>query len=95
MKHMKINGQLLNMEKTWRHLSMRQREWIVNQFREEYIASLTKNGTHPSKEECREIVDRVYGKIQDHGIWIPYGEVKRAFSSKLSRYRKIELATNS
>lgn len=95
MKHMKINGQLLNMDKTWRHLSMKRREWIVGQFSEEYIAYLTKNGNHPTKEGCREIVERVYEKIQERGIWIPYGEVHKAFSSKLSRYRKIELATNS
>ena len=95
MRHEKVNGQLLNMEKTWRHLSMKQREWIVSQFREEYIASLTKNGTYPNKEECSEIVDHVYSKIQERGIWLPYGEVQKAFSAKLPRYRKIELATNS
>ena len=92
MRHEKINGQLLNMEKKWQHLHCQQREWIVNQFREEYIAALNKNGTHPNKEECREIVERVYEKIQERGIWIPYGEVQKAFSAKLPRYRKIEIA---
>ena len=95
MRHVKVCGQMINAEKRWQHLHCRQREWIVNQFREEYISSLTKNGTHPNKEACREIVDRVYKKIQERGVWIPYGEVEKAFSSKLPRYRKIELATNS
>lgn len=91
MKHMKIDGQLLNLEKTWRHLSMKQREWIVGQFREEYVAFLNKNGTHPNGEACGEVVDRVYEKIQERGLWIHYGEVQKAFSSKLPRYRKIEI----
>lgn len=93
MKHEKVNGQLLNMEKKWQHLHCQQREWIVNQFREEYVAFLNTNGKHPNKEDCRDIVDRVYTKIQEREIWIPYGEVRKAFSSKLQRYRKIEIAS--
>ena len=90
MKHEKYNGSLINTEKRWRHLSFRQRDWIVSQFRYEYLAHLNTSGTHPSKEECREIVDRVYEKIHERGIWIPYGEVEKAFVSKLQRYRKLE-----
>jgi hypothetical protein len=92
MKHERVNGKLLNLDKKWHHLSCQQREWIVSQFREEYIAHLNKNGTHPNKEECREMLDRVYTKIQERELWIPYGEVKKAFCSKLQRYRKIEIA---
>ena len=91
MKHEKINGQMINTEKKWQHLHCQQREWIINQFREEYVASLNKNGAHPRTEECREIVDKVYDKIQECEVWIPYNEVQKAFSAKLSRYRKIEI----
>ena len=91
MRHEKINGQLLNLDKTWRHLSMKQRNWICDQFREEYVDFLNTNSRHPNKEQCRGIADVVYSKIQDRRIWIPYYEVRKAFSSKLSRYRKIQL----
>jgi hypothetical protein len=92
MKHETIDGKLINLDKTWRHLSVKQRDWIVSQFREEYVSHLNKNGTHPNKEECRELIDRVYEKIQERGIWIPYREVQKAFSAKLQRYRKLEVA---
>ena len=91
MRHEKINRRLLNLDKTWRHLSMKQRNWICDQFREEYVGFLNANNRHPNKEQCREIVDIVYGKIQEREIWIPYHEVRKAFSLKLQRYRKIEL----
>ena len=93
MKHVKVDGQMINTEKKWQHLHCQQREWIVGQFREEYVATLNKSGTHPNKEECREIVDRIYEKIKERGIWIHYDEVRKAFSAKLPRYRKIEIAT--
>lgn len=93
MKHKMINGKLLNLDKTWRHLSMNQREWIVSKFREEYVAFLSANHRHPKKEECGEILDRVYARIQERAIGIPYGEVRRVFASKLSRYRKITVAS--
>lgn len=94
MKHEKINGQLLNMDKKWQHLHCQQSEWIVNQFRLEYVTYLNKYGEHPRREGCQEIVGAVYEKMRNRGIWLPYGELKRAFSSKLPRYRKIDIALN-
>ena len=91
MKHEKVNGRLLNLDKTWKHLSMKQKSWICDQFREEYISCLNYNNKHPDKNQCKEIVQNVYLKIQDRGIWIPYGEIRKAFSSKLQRYRKINI----
>lgn len=91
MKHEKIDGKLLNLDKTWRHLSMKQRNWICDRFREEYTSCLDQNKRHPGKEQCREIVEIVYDKIKERGIWIPYHGARKAFSSKLSRYRKIQI----
>jgi hypothetical protein len=91
MKHEKINGKLLNLEKKWHHLSCQQRQWIIDQFRAAYVAFLNENSRHPNKEECNSILDLVYTKIQKREIWIPYVEVKKAFSAKLQRYRKIEI----
>jgi hypothetical protein len=90
MKHIKINGQLLNTEKKWRHLSNKQRDWILSQFREEYILFLKTHRWHPNKTECRQIVERVYEKIEQRGIWISFIEVEKAFSSKLNKYKNID-----
>ena len=52
---------------------------------------LNENHSHPNKIECAEIVNNVYNLIEEKGIWIPYGEVRKAFSGKLNRYRKIDI----
>lgn len=92
MRHKHINGQLLNLDKTWKHLKLKQRNWICEQFKEEYIAYINHNGSHPDRVQCQEIVQSVYGKIQERGVWIPYSEVRKAFSSRLPMYRKMELS---
>ena len=94
MKHVKVNGQLRSLDKNWSHLKMKEKTWIYDKFREYYIKFLKENLRHPNKVECNEIVGGVFDLIEEKNIWIPYGEVKKAFMSKLSRYRKIELNVN-
>lgn len=91
LRHNKINGKLLNLEKKWHHLSCKQKEWIYGLFRNEYIDFLNKNKKHPNKEECKEIVNSVFRAIKERDIWISLEEVRKAFSSKLCRYRKIDI----
>lgn len=94
MKHVKIGGQLKNLDKNFSHLKANQKDWIFQKFREEYIVFLNSNNRHPNKIECTEIVDKVFSLIEEKGIWIPYIEVKKAFSNKLNRYRKIKIQLN-
>lgn len=89
MKHVRIGGQIRNLDKTWSHLKMNQKDWIFQKFREEYINFLNENYRHPNKVECAKIVNTVYNLIEEKGIWIPYNEVRKAFSGKLNRYKKI------
>ena len=91
MRHEKAYVHLLNMEKTWKHLSNKQREWLCDQFRLEYVTFLNKNGEHPRYEGCQEIVGIVYERMGERDIWLPYGELKKAFSAKLPKYRKINI----
>lgn len=91
MKHISTNSKLLNINKKWHHLHCRQREWVLNKLREEYTSVLINNGQHPNSAQCQKIVNRVYEQIVAREIWIPYEEVAKAFTSKLMRYRKIEI----
>lgn len=91
MKHVKFGKQQRNVDKNWSHLKDKQKEWIVQQCRDTYVVFLNKNKRHPNKIECTEIVDNVYSLIEKKDIWIPYEEVKKVFSSKLNRYRKIDV----
>ena len=51
----------------------------------EYII---ENGRFPHKDEKFEIVDKVYEKIEERQIWIPYDEVYNHFLSKVIKLRK-------
>ena len=90
MKHTVVNGQNLNLDKTWEHLSSVQRSWICSQFRAEYISCMEYNGRHPGKSQYQEILQNVYDQIRERGIWIPFKEIEKAFLARLPRYRKIE-----
>lgn len=91
MKHIKVNGQLLNSDKNWSHLKSKQKDWIFQRLREEYISFLKREQKHPNKLECDELVRNVYISIEEAGIWIPYNEVKKAFNGKLNKYKKISV----
>ena len=91
MKHIENDGKLINVEKKWSHLKMKQKEMIFLKFRNAYIRFLNNEGRHPDKLECGVIVDEVYNFIRRKGIVIPHGDVKKAFDGKLNKYRKMSL----
>mgnify|MGYP001080792503 CR=1 FL=1 len=89
--HIKVNGQLRQTNKKWTHLSQRQRERISNWLRIEYTKFVQVNRKRPKKYEHDEILREVMDQIEEHKIWIPYGEVKKYYLSKVSKwFRKIE-----
>lgn len=92
--HKMVNGKLLQTNKKWSHLKMRQREEIYNYFKEEYKKFFKENNKVPTKEDRRIILDKVYSLIEDREIWIPYNEVKRFFSSKIIKLNKMLLKNN-
>ena len=47
-----------------------------------------ENGRFPHKDEKYEIVDKVYEKIEERQIWIPYDEVYNHFLSKVTKLKK-------
>ena len=91
MEHIKLNGNVINLDKTWKHLSFKQKNWIISQFREEYMACLDYHGCHPGKDQYKIIVQNIYERIQERGIWLPYGELQKAFQAKLPKFRKISV----
>lgn len=86
--HILVNGQLLQTNKKWSHLKERQKAWIADLLRNEYIRLAQELGRIPNKDEYETILGRVYEQIERRGIWIPFKEVRRYFSSKVNRYRK-------
>lgn len=88
MEHLKVNGQLLNMDKKFSHLKQKQKQTISEWL---YYATLdfyNQNKRMPNKNNKIKIVDKVYEKIEDASIWIPFGEVLCYYISHYSKYEK-------
>ena len=79
--HQKIDGQLLQTNKKYSHLKLKQKEkiyaWMVEKTRQYYI----EHEQFPTEKTEEEVLDKVYGHIEDASIWIPYGEVVRHYHS--------------
>jgi hypothetical protein len=82
------DGRLLQTNKRWSHLKQRQREWIHKAVKEEHAAFVKETGRLPTKGSKQDIVDRVYGRIGERGIWIPYGEAYRNIAKTIERLNK-------
>ena len=83
-----VNGRLLQTDKRFSDLKMRQREKISSWLLAEYQAKADQHGIPLGKRQKEEILDSVYEKIQKHEIWIPYYEVKQYFSSRLVKWNR-------
>ncbi|MDR4987052.1 MULTISPECIES: transposase [Bacillus cereus group] len=89
--HIKVNGKILQTNKKWSHLKQKQKEHISNRLRREYTQFVKTHYRKPRKYEHDEILHEVMNQIQEREIWIPYGEVKRYYLSKIGKwFRKIE-----
>lgn len=90
--HKRVDGQLLQTDKKYSNLKMKQKEninlWIGQEIRSYY----KENGKMPRREQEFQIVlDKLYDRIENADIWIPYGEIhKRFMGSRMGRIDKIE-----
>lgn len=90
--HAMVDGRLLQTDKKYSNLKMKQKEninlWIVQEIRAYYKA----NNRMPRKEQEFQIVlDKLYERIEAADIWIPYSEIhKRFMGSRMGRIDKIE-----
>lgn len=86
--HEVINGRLQQTDKRFSQLKERQKEKITQWLYEEYAAVFERVGLPPDKRHNGAIVSAVYAKIEEAGIWIPYGEVMRHYLSRKNAFRK-------
>jgi len=78
---------LIQTNKKFSQLKQSQKEWIAQRLREKYIDSCKDTGKKPSNEVRDNILSEVYIEIEDKGIWIPFGEVKKYYYSKISSFQ--------
>lgn len=80
--HRKIDGRLLQTNKKYSNLKLKQKEKIYAWMFEETKIYHDRNGKCPEKKEEDEIiVDAVCDRIDKADIWIPYGEVLKHYRS--------------
>lgn len=80
--HKIVDGRLLQTDKKYSNLKLKQKEKIYAWMFEETKRYHDRNGKCPVKrDEDAAIVDAVYNRIEKSGIWIPYGEVFKHYQS--------------
>ena len=73
--HKKVDGQLLQMNKTFSNLKMKQKDKITGWVYEEYKKYVTEHDKVPDLLADEQIVEAVLDKINEAQIWIPDGEI--------------------
>ena len=83
-----VNGKLLQMDKKYKHLKQFQKEQITQWMFEETKLFYQKNYVFPNEKQVSEVIDRVYARIEDAEIRIPYSEISKRYRSKRSDINK-------
>ena len=86
--HKMVEGKLLQIDKKFSALKESQKTKIAEWFYEAYRKAYIKCGKIPSKRENTMILEYVFQKIDEAGIWIPNREVYAYYNRRKSRLQK-------
>lgn len=87
--HVRINGQLYQTNKKWSSLKEKQKTRIMETARKEYDRFVHERGKLPVHGSRQQLIELVYERICDKGIWIPYGEVKQVLDSRIAHWNRV------
>ena len=86
--HKMVEGRLLQMDKKFSALKESQKTKIAEWFYEAYRKAYIECGKIPSKRENAMILQYVFQKIDEAGIWIPNREVYAYYNRRKSKLQK-------
>ena len=86
--HIRVNGRLLQTNKKFSALKLRQKEWIASLLRSKTISLILEHQRQLKRPERERILQETLIAIEQKGIWIPDCEVRRYYDSKVQRYYK-------
>ena len=86
--HKMIDGKLLQTDKKYSHLKLKQKEKIAEWMYLETKAYYEKNYTFPGDKQIGDVISKVYDRITFADIWIPYGEVVKHYKKKRADINK-------
>lgn len=92
--HKMVDGKLLQTDKKYNALKMKQKEKIALWLNEEITIYYRNHGAWPTREhEYKQVLEKLYDRINAAEIWIPYGEICKHFLGKRnSRIGKVQSA---
>ena len=82
-----MEGWLLQTNKKFTALKLRQKEWIASLLRSKTISLMLEHQRQLKRPERERILQETLIAIEK-GIWIPDCEVSRYYDSKVQRYYK-------
>lgn len=82
--HKRVDGRLLQMNKQFNNLKMKQRDKITGWVYEEYKKYFLREERVPDRNGDEQIVSAVLQKIYDADIWIPDDEIYAYYHRKKS-----------
>lgn len=86
--HKMVDGKLLQMNKRFSNLKMKQKDKITGWVYEEYKNYVMKYERIPNSEADDCIIDAVLDKINEAEIWIPAGEIVSYYHRKKPQLQK-------
>ncbi|NHN33334.1 hypothetical protein [Paenibacillus agricola] len=84
--HVWVNDRLLQTNKSFSALKLKQREWIATLLREKSITQMQKQRRMLSRLEREQVLEETLTEIKKKGIWIPDHEVRWYYIKKVNRY---------
>ncbi|AVD54582.1 hypothetical protein BEH_24810 (plasmid) [Priestia filamentosa] len=80
------NGRLIQTNKEFSALTKKQKDWIQQALKERYIKTMKSSDVKLKPNKRDQILEEVYDMIEEKDIWIPFGEVKKYYYSKISSF---------
>ncbi len=86
--HKMVEGRLLQMDKKFSALKEKQKTKIAEWFYEAYRKCYMESGKIPGKRDNEKILEYVFHKIDEAGIWIPDREIYTYYNSRKRKLQK-------
>jgi hypothetical protein len=86
--HEWVGGQLLQTNKKWSHLKQQQKIWIQQVTAEEHAAYIAAHDRLPMKKGKEAVLGKVHDRVNERGIWIPYGEFAANVGKMIDRLNR-------
>lgn len=86
--HEWVDGKLLQTNKKYSQLKLKQKEKIYQWMYEAYRDKYREFGKYPDLKDIDDILEPVMERIDEAEIWISYGEVRKHFKGCMTQLRK-------